>query len=401
MSNELIAAENAVKDALEDLRNARRQADDLDDRVAAGEQVSAEDLAVQPARVRVAEARHAAAERHLRAIEDALPLPVKPAVLVDADLCNAVAEIPAAVTAVEKAEAGVARAQHALLTAEGKRNAAVERLQVQKGSDPGWAIHVADLLMSSGAVVSDIEVTASADAPKRSRLPLLRILPEGPDLLRLEYWTKLATELPPAGDAIEQALRLDGWLHGPQTFDLVEDSDDVQVWESSLQLVPRSVIGYAESEDHHGEQDERLTDALDLSTYHAALRGGEKITVYSTEQHAPLAHQVTPTGLHVVTSGMVIVTYTKQAKALAKGSRANLALAEATAALVGAGDWTVGVVRAVRVLDGTPSWAGRIVAETPPAKDRTVRYVELETVFRMPEGRALREGALGLVDVAA
>lgn len=401
MNNELIAAEKAAKDALDDLQKARRQADDLDDRMAAGEDVSAEDLAVQPARLRVAEARHAAAERHLRTVEDALPLPANPAVLVDANLRNAVAEIPSAVNAVEKAEAGVTRAQHALATAEGKRNAAVERLEAQKASDPGRAIHAAKILANSGAVVSNIEVTSSTETPKRSTLPLLRITPEASNRLRLEYWTKLPTELPPSGEALDLAFRLDGWLNGPLTFDLIEDGEDMQVWESSLTLTPRSVIGYAESEDHHGEQNEKLTDKLDLSAYHAALRDGDKITVYSTEQHAPLAHEVTSTGLHKVTSGMAITSYTKGAKPLAKGSRANLALAGAIAELVGCGDWTVGVVSAVEVLDGMPKWAGRIAVDMPPAQDRIVRYVEVVSVFRVPEGRELRPDAFGLVDVAA
>lgn len=402
MNNELIAAETAWNAASEALAVAIAEADRIAERVAAGDEtLTIAETMTAPAAVKVAEAKLTAAARRLRAAEDEQPLPAIPALHVEPSVAEAGQVLAKASKAAETARAGLLRAEHALLTAEGKLTAAEGKLEAAVSSDPGPAVHLAELLIASGAMACDVEVApADADLPKRSSLPLLRVAPGGGRRVLLTHYGRFEDDGVPDGREIARVLSLDGWRNVPWSLDVAESADgSILASTSIIDLEPRAVAAWAQSEDVNGETGHDLLDGMDelASEVRWALRGdNHSVKVFTHSHRAPLSLDIADDGLYRVTVGVAVNNYTNGSLPLDRGAAYRKALGKFWQALIGATDWSLGVVANVEPVSGTPAWAGQVPINVPTAREQAIEYAELECRFRMAEGRDLKPNAFGL-----
>ncbi len=405
MNEQLIAAEAATEAARAALAEAIAEAERIAERLTAGDEtVTVTEAMEAPAAVKVAEAKLTAATRKLRQAEDGQPLPAAPALRVSAGVTEAGQVLAGAEKAAQTARAGLLKAEHNLLTAQGKLEAAEGRLAEAVAGDPAPAVHLAKVLSEAGILRSHVEVAARGDElPKRGTLPLLRVSPGGGRRVLLTHYGRFEDDGVPDGREIARVLSLDGWRNVPWNFDVAENEDgSILASTSIVDMEPRAVAAWAEAVDINGEDGHDMLDGMDeiLSEARHALRGGHRdMKVYSRTNRAPLALSVAEDGLHTVTVGLAVSHYTNGSTPLSRGADGE-AMAKLWRALVGATDWMLGVVVKVEPVKGVPSWAAEVPVRVESARDTVVHYAKVTAVFRVAEGRTVNLRMLGLANAA-
>lgn len=406
--NELKLAEAAHEAAREALTAAVAEAERITERLNAGDEtVTVAEAISAPAAVKVAEAKVKATARKLRQEEDEQPLPTAPALRTGDGVAEAGRAMAKAVKAAETARAGLAKAEHNLLTAQGKLDAAEGSLAEALAGDPSTAIHFANLLVNSGVTGCNVEVIGRGGltAFSRGTLPVVHVAPNGAGSVSVCHLGRYANDALPDAEAISRALSLDGWAGGFGEWSEADEAppEDCVMHTAVLELRPRGTLPWAGWED--AGSDERSADLLDgldeiLSEARHALRGGHRdMKVYTRTNRAPLALSVAEDGLHTVTVGLAVSHYTNGSTPLSRGADGE-AMAKLWRALVGATDWMLGVVVKVEPVKGVPSWAAEVPMRVESARDTVVHYAKVTAVFRVAEGRTVNLGMLGLADAA-
>lgn len=403
MNEQLIAAEAATEAARAALAEAIAEAERIAERLTAGDEtVTVTEAMEAPAAVKVAEAKLTAATRKLRQAEDGQPLPAVPALRVSAGVTEAGQVLAGAEKAAQTARAGLLKAEHNLLTAQGKMEAAEGRLAEAVAGDPAPAVHLAKVLSEAGILRSHVEVAARDDElPKRGTLPLLRVSPGGGRRVLLTHYGRFEDDGVPDGREIARVLSLDGWRKVPWSFDVAESGDgSILASTSIIDMEPRAVAAWAEGQDVNGEDGHDMLDGMDeiLSEARHVLRGGHRdMKVYTHTNRAPLALSVAGDGLHTVTAGLAVSHYASGSTPLSRGADGE-AMAKLWRALVGATDWMLGVVVKVSPAKGVPAWAADVPMRVESARDTVVHYAKVTAVFRVAEGRTVK--MLGLANAA-
>lgn len=402
--NKLNSAEAAHEAARQALAEAVAEAERIAERLAAGDEtVTVAEAMEAPAAVKVAEARLTAATNKLRAVEDGQPLPEAPAVRLTPEAAAAGDELIAATKAARAAESALTKATDQLARAEAKAVTAGERLAAGKAGDIRAAVHLANLLTSAGVAACHVEIaTEGAEQPRRSTLPVLRLTPGRGRRVKLRHYGRFDGDGVPNAEGVALALSLDGWRGAPGAWDR-EDTEDGVTHSTILDIEPRAIAAWAESEDVNGEPG---TDLLDhageaLHWAMAVLRGERRsMKTYTSTGRVPLALHVDEDGLHRVTVGLAVAICTTSTQTLHRGAEKD-AMAEAWRSILGATDWNLGVATDVQPLTGTPSWAAEVPLDVRGARDTVVHYAEVSTAFRVAEGRTVRTEMFGSSCVAA